>query len=175
MGSQGVEHNWEAELNWTIFIHSFQGGTMVKNLHANARDTRDKGFIPGLGKSLGVGDDNPLQCSCLEHSKGRGAGWTAIHGVTKSQTLLSMQTPTWSTMNCQTDNLFMITKKAMGLLTPAFNLSPDCACYTSVSIKHLGIHHYLLSSCFQFSCEVGVVIKKKKKALNDKILRNLRC
>ena len=67
---------------------------MVKNLHANARDTRDKGFIPGLGKSLGVGDDNPLQCSYLEHSKGRGAGWTAIHGVTKSQTLLSMQTPT---------------------------------------------------------------------------------
>ena len=64
----------------------------------------------------------------------------------------------------------------LGLLTPAFNLSPDCACYTSMSIKHLGIPHYLLSSCFQFSCEVGVAMKKKKKkALNDKILRNLSC
>ena len=86
---------------------------MVKNLHANVGDTRDKGFIPGLGKSLGVGDDNPLQYPCLDNSKGRGAGWTAIHGVTKSQTLLSMQTPTLSTMNCQTDNLLMITKRAM--------------------------------------------------------------
>ena len=96
-----------------MLIHSFQGGTMVKNLHANAGDIRDEGFIPGLGKSLGVGDDNPLQYSCLENSKDRGAWWAAIHGVTKSQTLLSMQTPTLSTMNCQTDNLLMITKMAM--------------------------------------------------------------
>ena len=34
---------------------------MVKNLPANARGTRDKGLIPGLGRSPGVGNDNPLQ------------------------------------------------------------------------------------------------------------------
>ena len=37
---------------------------MIKNLPANARDTRDVGLIPGLGKSAGGGNDNPLWCSC---------------------------------------------------------------------------------------------------------------
>ena len=47
----------------------------------------DLGFIPGLGKSLGEGNDNPLQYSCLENSMDRGA-WKAVivHGVTESQT-----------------------------------------------------------------------------------------
>ena len=39
---------------------------MVKNLHANAGDTRDMGSIPGLGRSPGKGNGNPLQYSCLE-------------------------------------------------------------------------------------------------------------
>ena len=34
---------------------------MVKNLPANVRDVRDTGFIPGLGKSPGEGNGNPLQ------------------------------------------------------------------------------------------------------------------
>ena len=46
---------------------------MVKNLPANAGDTRDLGTIPGLGRSLGVGNGNPLQYFCLENSKDRGA------------------------------------------------------------------------------------------------------
>ena len=37
---------------------------MIKNLPANARDTRDVGLIPGLGKSPGGGNDNPLWWSC---------------------------------------------------------------------------------------------------------------
>ena len=47
----------------------------------------DVGLIPGLGKSLGEGNDNPLQYSCLENSMDRGA-WKAVivHGVTESQT-----------------------------------------------------------------------------------------
>ena len=44
---------------------------MVKNLPANAEDTRDVGSIPGLGKSPGVGNDNLLQYSCLENSMDR--------------------------------------------------------------------------------------------------------
>ena len=39
------------------------GGSGVKNLPANTRDT---GSIPGPGRSLGEGNGNPLQCSCLE-------------------------------------------------------------------------------------------------------------
>ena len=57
---------------------------MVKNLPANAGDTRDAGSIPGLGRSPGVRNANPLQYSCLENSIDRGAWWTAVHGVAKN-------------------------------------------------------------------------------------------
>ena len=46
---------------------------LVKNLPANAGDARNFGSIPGLGRYPGVGNDNPLQYSCLENSMDRGA------------------------------------------------------------------------------------------------------
>ena len=46
---------------------------MVKNPPASTGDIRDANSIPGLGRSPGVGNGNPLQCSCLEDSMGRGA------------------------------------------------------------------------------------------------------
>ena len=51
------------------------GGTVVKNPHANAGNTGDKGSIPGSGRCHGVGNDNPLHYSYLENSMGRGAWW----------------------------------------------------------------------------------------------------
>ena len=62
---------------------------MVKNLPANAGDTRDVGSIPGSGRSPGGGDGSPLQYSCLENPMDGGAWWAAVHGVTKSRTRLS--------------------------------------------------------------------------------------
>ena len=38
---------------------------MVKNPSANAEDARDVDSVPGLGICPGVGNDNPLPCSCL--------------------------------------------------------------------------------------------------------------
>ena len=64
---------------------------VVKNLPANAGDTGDAGLIPGRGRPLGVGGGSPLQYSCPKSSKDRGDGWATVHGVTKSQTRLSMQ------------------------------------------------------------------------------------
>ena len=61
---------------------------MVKNLLASV-DTEDVGLIPGLGRSPGEGNGNPLQYSCLENSMDRGAWQATVHGVTKSQTRLS--------------------------------------------------------------------------------------
>ena len=49
-------------------ILSFPGGSMVKNMPANAGDTRDVGWIPALGRSPGEGNGNPSQYSCLENS-----------------------------------------------------------------------------------------------------------
>ena len=61
---------------------------MVKNLPANTGDVRDAGLIPGSGRSPGGGQGNPLQYSCLENPMDRGAWWTTVHGVAKSQTQL---------------------------------------------------------------------------------------
>ena len=63
----------------------FLGGSMVKNLPANAGDT---GLIPGSGRSSGVGNGNPLQYSCLGNLRDRGAWQATVHGVAKSQTQL---------------------------------------------------------------------------------------
>ena len=46
---------------------------MLNNLPANARDTGDVGSVPGLGRSPGVGNGNPLQPSCLRNPMDRGA------------------------------------------------------------------------------------------------------
>ena len=61
---------------------------MVKNLPANAGDTRDAGSIPGSGRSPGGGHGNPLQCSGLEKPMNRGAWQAMVHGVTKNWTQL---------------------------------------------------------------------------------------
>ena len=41
--------------------------SVLKNLPANAGDIKDTGSIPGLGRSPGEGNGNPLQNPCLEN------------------------------------------------------------------------------------------------------------
>ena len=53
---------------------------------AKAGDTTDAGSIPGLGRSPGGGNGNPLQYSCLENPMDGGAWRAMVHGVTKSRT-----------------------------------------------------------------------------------------
>ena len=61
---------------------------VVKNLPASAGDIRDVGSIPGLGRSPGEGNGNPLQYSCQDNRVDRGAWWATVHMVSKSQTWL---------------------------------------------------------------------------------------
>ena len=61
---------------------------MVKSLLANAGDLGDRGSVPGLGRSPGEGNGNPLQYSCLENPMDRGAWWATVHVLAKSWTLL---------------------------------------------------------------------------------------
>ena len=58
----------------------FPGGSVVKNLLANAGD---RGSMPGLGRSPGEGNDNPPQYSCLGNPMDRGAWRATVHGVTE--------------------------------------------------------------------------------------------
>ena len=50
---------------------------------ANVGDARDRGLIPGLGRSPGVGNGTPLQYACLENPMDRGAWWATVHRVEK--------------------------------------------------------------------------------------------
>ena len=53
---------------------------MFKNPPANAEDA---GLIPGLGRSPGKGNSNPLQYSCLGNPMDRGAWWAAVPGIAR--------------------------------------------------------------------------------------------
>ena len=58
---------------------------LVKNLPANAEDSRDTGSIPGSGGYPGVGNGNLFQYSSLENSMDRGAWWATAHGAAESE------------------------------------------------------------------------------------------
>ena len=63
-----------------IYIYGLPGGSIIKkkNLLAN---TEDVVLIPGLGRSPGEGNGNPLQYSCLRNPMDRGAWWATVHGI----------------------------------------------------------------------------------------------
>ena len=62
--------NIESDFTLLFLIDSFPGGSEDKASACNAGDT---GLIPGLGRSPGEGNGNPLQYSCLENPMDRGA------------------------------------------------------------------------------------------------------
>ena len=70
----------------TLMRFVFPGGSGGKESACSAGDL---GLIPGLGRSPGDGNGNPLQYSCLENCMDRGGWWATVPGVTKSQTRLS--------------------------------------------------------------------------------------
>ena len=91
-----IPHRFKAVSN--VFLYQinlgFPGGSVVKNLPANAGAAGDAGSIPGSGRSPGGGQGNPLQHSCLENPMNRGAWWATVHKVVKRQTLFSIHTHT---------------------------------------------------------------------------------
>ena len=60
-----------------------------KKSTCNSGDTGDVDSIPGLGRSPGGGNGNPLQYSCLGNPKDRGAWQARVLGVPKSRTQLN--------------------------------------------------------------------------------------
>ena len=66
-------------------LRNFPGDSDGK---ASAYNAGDPGSIPGLGRSSGEGNGNPLQYSCLENPMDGGAWEATVHGVAKSRTRL---------------------------------------------------------------------------------------
>ena len=64
----------------------FPGDSVVKNLPGCRRRQRHKFNRWVLGRSLGEGNDNPLQYSCLGNPKDRGASWATVRGFQKNTT-----------------------------------------------------------------------------------------
>ena len=79
-----------------IGLKGFPDGSEVK---ASARNAGDLRSIPGLGRSPGEGNGNPLQYSCLEKPMDGGAWWATVHGVAKSRTRLSDFTFTFQSLS----------------------------------------------------------------------------
>ena len=76
-------------LSSVLYVHvlGFLGGSAVKSI-CKAGAAGDTGSVPGLGRTPGRGNGNPLQYSCLENPMDRGAWPATVHGVAKSQTQL---------------------------------------------------------------------------------------
>ena len=72
----------------------FPGGSVGKESACNVGDL---GLIPGLGRSPGEGNGNPLQYSCLENSMDRRAWRVTVHRVTESD-MIEQLTHTQSDM-----------------------------------------------------------------------------
>ena len=84
---QAVKRESGFDLKYNVWASQVE--LVIKNLPANARDTKDTGSTPELGRSPGVRNGNPFQYSCLENSMDRGVWWAIVHGATKSQTQLN--------------------------------------------------------------------------------------
>ena len=87
-------------IKWAVFGFSiclFPGGASGEEFICQFRKCKTCGFnLPMSGRSPRVGNGNPLQYSCLEHSMDRGAWQATVHRVTKSQTWPSTHTqPNW--------------------------------------------------------------------------------
>ena len=74
-------------INEYIYLHGdSQVLLVVKNPVDNAGDVRDTGSTPGLGRSPGEVNGNPVQYSCLENPMDREVWWATVHRVAKSLT-----------------------------------------------------------------------------------------
>ena len=77
---------------WRQIWRASQAVVVKSNLPADAGDTRGMSLSPGLGRSPGGGNGNPLQYSCLGNSTSRGAWQATVHGCKESD-----MTEQWST------------------------------------------------------------------------------
>ena len=106
-----MQKDFIPKLSWLghglVLLTGFSGGSVIKILPANAGDM---GLILGSGRSIGGGNGNPLQYSCLENSMDRGAWQDTVHGVTKEPDTTEQLNNIllWATMNVHTSSPWQV-------------------------------------------------------------------
>ena len=94
------------------FQWGFQVVLVVKNLLANAGNSREVRWIPGMGRSPGEANDNPPQCSCQGNPMARGVWRATVLGIAKNWTWFSVHvrarthTHTHTHTHTQTFNIY---------------------------------------------------------------------
>jgi len=79
---------------YTYFFGLFGASLVVQSVKKTACSAGDLGSIPGSGRSLGEGNGNPLQYSCLENPLDTGAWWATVNGVARvGYNLVTKPTP----------------------------------------------------------------------------------
>ena len=129
-----------------IHIHGFPSGCDGKESACNVGDLDS---IPGLGRSPGEGNGNPLQYSCLENPTDGAAWQTTVHGVAESDTTEQLTTP---------QQLYEM-KKLLG----------SCKLLKSDKIKCRNCQKRpdsMLSFCHIRTQRVGCLLQTRKRALN---------
>ena len=94
---------------------------MLFRSKASVCNAGDPGLIPGLGRSPGEGNGNPLQHSCLENPMDRGAWCATVHGVAKSRTRLSNFTFTFTLIS--TDDFYSHMTEVLTMMATNANLA----------------------------------------------------
>ena len=109
---------------------------------------------PGLGRSPGEGNGNPLQYSCLENSMDGGAWWATVHGVAKSRTRLSDFTPLCFMDSYQTFLLYTFPKFSRQSLS---SLWLDVIMWVILANELWTRHHshHFLTGAFNCWCETS--------------------
>ena len=79
--------SWLIFMDWVILqANGWEGVSLVTSAVKNhPASTEDSGLAPGLGRSSGKGNGNPLQYSCLGNPMDTGAWWAIVYGVAKKE------------------------------------------------------------------------------------------
>ena len=109
---------------------------------------------------IGEGNGNPLQCSCLENSRDRGAGWAGVYGVTQSRTQLKWLSRLSSILlNSSTPNYIqrphLQIPSCCGVRVSTYDSEEDANVWP-ITIPD----HYLITSIFQFTFMLSGLILK---------------